>query len=262
MKIAFPLFPRTARGLGVVLALVCGALTLTARGPEVVVVTDLVAGTDFVAPTAEAPCYYLFRGGIERTIGQSVAREPIPTWDEVRAALEPELARQHYRLTQVGGPVPRLVFFCSWGAANLVTDDFEETDDETGDATTVTVNSNERDLRRLAGAAKAERHALSLVEADRLQTVLNEDRLYVMIAAFDAAALARHEKRLVWRTNISIPSRHHALPRELAVMMKSAGPHFGRDTAVPVMVDDRVRNAEVQIGTATVMETDVQPSAP
>ena len=61
-------------------------------------------------------------------------------------------------------------------------------------------------------------------------------------------------KKLLWRTAISIESRRTSLPENLSVMLASAAPWFGRDSEMPVFVDDAARRkAEVHIGTPVVV---------
>jgi hypothetical protein len=81
------------------------------------------------------------------------------------------------------------------------------------------------------------------------------------VAALDATALRQREKKLVWRTRISIDARRTDLVKSMGVMIASAGPFFGRHEDRPVVVDDILRkNAQVEVGEATVVE-DKPPKA-
>jgi hypothetical protein len=101
---------------------------------------------------------------------------------------------------------------------------------------------------------------LSGYEAEEINDAARQDRLYLMVAAFDALALAKKEKKLLWRTRISIESRRTSLPESLTVMLDSAAPYFGRDTELPVFIDDNLRRkADVQIGTPVVVPPTEDP---
>jgi hypothetical protein len=206
-------------------------------------------------PTKEKPVYYIILGGAERTLGDPIAGERMPD----PAALKFEIARalhsQGFLLTKLGGPRPHIAILYSYGTANLSTVDLEDTDPGTGETTTTTISFNRREIAALVGAFKADRHLLMSSEADRINEAARDNRLYIFIAAFDAEALAKKQKKIVWRTRISIDSRRHTLPESLRVMLASAAPHFARETEMPQFIEDADRRkAEVLIGTPTVVE--------
>ncbi|HEY1110761.1 MAG TPA: hypothetical protein VGE76_19065, partial [Opitutaceae bacterium] len=91
-------------------------------------------------------------------------------------------------------------------------------------------------------------------EADAINDAARQDRLYVMVGALDAQALAKKQKKLVWRTRMSIESRRTSLPESLTVMLNSAAPYFGKSTDLPIFVDDNLRKkADVQVGIPVVV---------
>lgn len=227
---------------------------LFAVGLEVLVVTDVIQDGNFVPPSADHPCPFVFLGGKERSIGAPSANAPMPEWPELQALLIEELAKRHYVATAVGGPQPRLALVCTWGEARLDTDEYEEMNDESGEVETVEIQYNRTLLRRLAGAQDRRTRGQSLAAEDRMNNVLTEDRLYVMIGALDVEALVAGERKLVWRTWISVPDRRNALPEAMAQMIADAGPHFGVESAAPVFIDDKIRRSEVEIGDAIVIE--------
>lgn len=235
-------------------------------GPEVLVVSDvLISPAEAARPTKDQPIHYIILGGGERTLGDAVAGEKMPKREDITRELAAALDSQGFRLTQVGGPVPQLAIVFTYGSANLSTADLNDTDPATGETTTSTIAFNHREIMALVGADKASRRLLMSSEADRINSAAREDRLYVFVAALDVEALAkRKEKKLVWRTRISIESRRQSLPDALRVMLKTAAPYFGTATELPVFVDDADRRkAEVQVGTPVVVpEPAAPPAAP
>lgn len=227
------------------------------RGPDVLVVGDASEEMpEEFRPAPGRPVHYVILGAAERTLGASIAGEPQPD----RAVLEKEVIRvletQGFVRTQIGGPMPQLALVITWGSANLMIDDFEETDDE-GETITSSLVWNRREISSLVGAYKANQRLLSSSDAEAINDAARQDRLYLMIAALDAMALVNKEKKLLWRTRISIESLRNSLPESLSVMLASAAPYFGRDTELPVFVDDNVRRkAEVHIGTPVVVPSD------
>ncbi len=255
----------SAAAAGVVFLLL-GADTFAAKpkpGPHVLVVGDIMPTipAEFVA-TADKPVYYVLLGAAERTLGAAWANEPQPD----KATLEKEviriLATQHFHRTQLGGHMPQLAVVVTWGSANLMIDDINDTNDA-GETTTSSLVWNQREIAQLVGADKANQKMLMSSEADAINDAARQDRLYVMIAALDAMALAKKQKKLVWRTRISIESRRTSLPESLTVMLNSAGPYLGRSTELPVFIDDNLRRkADVQIGTPVVVPPTAKEKQP
>jgi len=238
----------------VVASMSVGFAAKAKRGPDVLVVGDAASevAEDFI-PTPEKPVHYLWLGSGERALGAVWAGERQPD----RASLEKEVVRvlgtQNFHRTQIGGPMPQLAIVVLWGSANLMIDDIEETDDA-GGTTTSSLVWNRREIAQLVGADKANRKMLSGSEAEAINDAARQDRLYLMVAAFDAMALAKKKKKLVWRTRISIESRRTSLPESLTVMLNSAAPYLGRSTELPVFIDDNLRRkADVQIGAPVVV---------
>lgn len=227
------------------------------RGPEALVVSDAIEKMpEEFLPAPGRPVHYVILGSAERTLGASIAGEPQPD----RAVLESEvirvLATQGFVRTQIGGPMPQLALIITWGSANLMIDDFEETDDE-GETFTSSLVWNRREINFLVGAYKANQRLMSSADAEAINDAARQDRLYLMISAFDAVALVKKEKKILWRTRVSIDSLRNSLPESLNVMLASAAPYLGRDTERPVFVDDNIRRkAEVHIGTPVVVPSD------
>ncbi|MDD4892217.1 MAG: hypothetical protein PHU85_20030 [Phycisphaerae bacterium] len=256
-----------ARHLLPVISLLCAPILTHAEsrkpaGPDVLIVSDVPADqTTVTRPTADKPVHYIFLGGLERPLGQAIGGEPIPGRAEVQKEIGAALASQGYLPTQVGGPKPSLVIVFSYGTANLVTDEIAGLDSEP--STLVAYNS--REIFQLVGADKASQHLMLSTEADRINDAARNDRLYVFVAALDAVALAKKERKLVWRTRISIELRRHTLSDSLHVMLTSAAPYFGSTTELPVFLDDADRRkASVKIGPLKVLDDNVKhpPTAP
>ncbi|MDP3068789.1 MAG: hypothetical protein Q8N18_00795 [Opitutaceae bacterium] len=251
-----------------ILAALCAVMVAAADkkkpGPEVLVVSDVMLDPPALArPTKEKPIPYIILGGGERTLGDAIAGEKMPSREDVTRELVAALESQGFRLTKFGGPVPALAIVFTYGSANLSTFDLDDTDPATGETTTSTIAFNHREIMALVGADKASRRLLMSSDADRINEAAREDRLYVLVAALDVEALAkRKEKKLVWRTRISIESRRQSLPDALRVMFKTAAPWFGAATELPVFIDDADRRkAEVQIGTPVVVPDQPAPKS-
>ena len=240
---------------GLLAWLVCAAAQKP-EGPEVLVVSD-VRSKESIAlrPTKEHPINFIVLGGGERTLGDSIAGEPMPNRAALTREIEAALVSQGFTLTQLGGPVPHIAILFSYGSANLSTAEINDTDPATGETSTSTITFNRREIAALVGAFKAERHLLMSSDADRINEAAREDRLYVFLAAFSVEALRKKDKKVLWSTRISIPSRRRTLPESLHVMLASAAPYFATETDLPKFIEDADRRkTEVRVGTPTVVE--------
>ncbi len=247
--------PALALGLAVAAAFLAGARK--PEGPEVLVVSDVVAPGDAARfrPSKERPIHYIVLGGGERTLGDAWAGEKMPDKSALTAEIQRAMSSQGFTLTQVGGPKPDIALLFSYGSANLSSVDLEETDATTGETSTSTITFNRREIAQLVGAFKADRKMLMASEADRINEAARDDRVYIFIAAFDVDALVKKQKKVIWLTRISIPSRRHSLPEAMRVMLASAAPYFATETDLPKFIEDADRRkAEVVIGTPTVVE--------
>ena len=89
----------------------------------------------------------------------------------------------------------------------------------------------------------------------------NEDRLYISVSALDAQLFAKKEKKLLWRTSMSVGWRHD-FTATLPTLLASGGPFFGTDVKTPVFLDDRERrNFEVKIGESTTVPDSAKPNS-
>ncbi len=240
----------------VVATCLCAAAPKKPEGPEVLVVAD-VTGDPALAqrPTKEKPVYFVMMGGAERPLGDAIAGERLPSRADVAKEVVAALTSQGYQQTALGGPRPSLAIIFTYGTANLSTMELTDTDAATGESTTSVLAFNQREIAQLVGADKASRRMLMSSEADQINQAARDDRVYIMIGAMDVEALVKKQKRLVWRTRISIDSRRHSLPDAMRVMLASAAPLFGTHTDLPVFVEDADRRkTEVKVGTPVVVE--------
>lgn len=222
-----------------------------AQGPEVLVVAEQMQNVPApFQPAAgkKVPC--LFLGSTERDLGGPVAGEPELDPVKLQGAISGLLARRGYALAKLGSAKPLLAIIVTWGSARLVYDEFPS--DDGGSSTTTFFNK--REIARLIGAEQAHGNFRSESTAAAVNEAGNRNRLYVALAAFDADALARHEKKLIWRVFLSIESRGQTLPAALPAMLQSALPFLGRDTHGPTLVNDADRlHAHVELGDLIVM---------
>jgi hypothetical protein len=227
------------------------------RKKPVVLVVAEAASVDGVEPrpSADRPIHYIIGGAMERPLGGMVGLH-MPSREEVEASVVSTLAKEGFVRTEVGGPLPSIVLFISWGEARLESWEYQETDPTTGDTQSFTGAYNREEIAKLVGADKAKSSFRSNEAAETLNSAARANRLYIVVAAMDAQKLRKGEKSLVWRVRMSIPDDRTSLIKSMSVLLESGGPMFGRNFDEPVFVDEKRRRTKVEFGELKVIEDD------
>lgn len=236
------------------------------RGPEVLVAADAFTVPEDLRPSPGKPVYYVFSQA-QKSLGDSVAGVKMPDSALVERAVVAELAKQGFVRSQVGGPIPSVYIVALLGTSNFS----PASDDDIAFYQAMTLHGTIEEAAQMAFQNSARFKDKSKVETivgvGKLQNIqtpngskvaqaANEDRLYVSIIAFDALLWVKKERRLLWRTSMSIDWRND-FSTSFTAMLASGGPSFGHNLKEPTFLDDRDRrNSEVQIGEAQVVPDD------
>jgi hypothetical protein len=91
-------------------------------------------------------------------------------------------------------------------------------------------------------------------EMERLVDELFSSSFFVVASAYDLAALAKKERRLLWRTRMTVNAIGVNMVETIPPLIASAGPYFGRDMPDPVVLTKRIsRDGKVEVGTPVVV---------
>jgi hypothetical protein len=82
----------------------------------------------------------------------------------------------------------------------------------------------------------------------------SDDCYYVVASAYDYAAFTHQQRKLLWRTRMTVNSKGVSQVQSLPTLISSAAPYFGRDMAESEILSKRVKEGEITIGTPTVIE--------
>ncbi len=258
------------------------APTLAQKNPslDVTVITEMTpAGRGMPAATAASPRFYLTKTVGYHDEGQGFHGErPIPT-GVLEARLERALGSAHFLPAAPGHPAAVVMIFV-WGASNAL--------DATADpgpalpADTGTPDIGHRALLERAALIGGERFADGLAHALRQQDELQNanvggispleifesqsfanrrlveqaqaDCFYVVASAYDAAALARGQKVLLWRTKMTTAAQGVAMADVLPRLMVAGEAYFGRDMPGPALLSGPLDPAgRVEVGAPVVM---------
>ena len=83
------------------------------------------------------------------------------------------------------------------------------------------------------------------------------DVYYVVASAYDYGALLRKERRLYWRTRMTVAAQGVSQEQTLPTLIASAGPYFGKDMPeVEILSKRATPEGKVEIGEAVVVGTE------
>lgn len=86
---------------------------------------------------------------------------------------------------------------------------------------------------------------------------ISDDIYFVIVSAYDYAALAAGERRLLWRMMMTVATHGVSMKDSLSPLVLTAGPYFGRETAEPVALHRRARRGTVTLGPLKIVAGEV-----
>ncbi len=194
-------------------------------------------------PTAEQPVYYIPISSGYTQRGQPIAGEDeVPTkrvWPQIKKVL----AEQGYLVANRElKPMPKLILVFQWGTLNPLLED-NMIEDPTGENATLEFSqvSNLNEMLYVTGGFKALKQ--NVIDQEDALARATENRYYVIVSAYDLAISmqpkvnGKRQKKLVWRTCISVPSRRTDIFETLTPMIAQGSRYFGRTTDAPIEVE-------------------------
>ena len=190
-------------------------------------------------PSPDHPaCYVAYDAGYIEA-GDPIAGEKPPPAAAVAQALRATLASQNY-LPATSPSAPSLLIVYHWGLirrdSHQIRSTFRiepnlqarlalvATTRQAGDIENFLMD---RRLGRINPAFRVPRF-LSMPERDLLD-LARDDRYFVIVSAYDYAALTRRETKLLWRLKVSTRSPGESMAEALPALLSGGAPYFGRN---------------------------------
>jgi hypothetical protein len=237
------------------------------------VITELTdEGKKLPQPTQENPYYYIGSPLGFHQEGQGAFRDVKISNESMMKFVQNALATNHYLPASKEHPAS-FVLYIFWGAHSKLW----EKDPSAGEDGDGVVDINHRNLLSralLVGGAKfakelddalkqqAKYGAQSSTLSDpvylfsirdnltrNLMEQVLDDCYYVVISAYDAAAVVRGERKLLWRTKMATPSQGVSLVETTPALVASGSSFFGRAMTEPAIIGKRInREGKVELG--------------
>ena len=239
-------------------------------------------GKKIPSPTLEKPAYYSIMSSGYRHQGDGVSDEGKVSEEILQKFVETALANSHYLPADNAHPAT-LILFYFWG----VHSGFDAGDPESGDgghpdighknliqraqlvggvkfAHEFAVALDQRDQSRMASGSQGligmDPVYLFSIRSDINRSLVDQildDCYYIVVSAYDAAALVKGERKLIWRTKMSTPAQGVSLVETVPALVASGGTYFGRDMDEPSIIDKRInRKGNVELGELKVITMD------
>ncbi len=214
------------------------------RDIEVITVTDMTPeGRRQRAPTAGEPVYY-----VAASLGfkdlSSVGGDKPPPEEDVLRTITTALAKRGFLPASKATPPPTLALAFTWGTLNADMDYGFNPDEPPRQ------RNRQQILKFLGGykvgfsdrdfdAAMPPVAGLNFFDFDQrdFYDLAQEDFYMAIVSAYDLKAFKAKQRKLLWMTRISCPSRGFAMHDVLPTMLAIAGPNLGRETSRPVWVN-------------------------
>ncbi len=228
---------------------------------EMTVVTEFTDyGRTLPEATAEKPVYYLgvATGLTER--GNPVAGTHPPAQNYLGRLLQHSLTTNGF-LAADKTHRPTLTLFFHWGEHMPMDYDERQLFPEKAfhnlleRATLVGGRTFQRQLsqRIVYGDGPGDHSARN----EFLTSQASGDLYFVVVSAYDYAALVHGQRKLVWRSNLTVAATGVSMTDALPGLILTAGPYFGRPTPDSEILFRHVKRDVIQLGPAKVIETDV-----
>jgi hypothetical protein len=91
---------------------------------------------------------------------------------------------------------------------------------------------------------------------DYLYYQAQHDLYYAVVSAYDFAALAKNQRKLAWRTTMTVNATGVNMTETLPVLLSSSSFYFGRETTEPVAVMRDLRRGTVTLGPLKILEAE------
>ncbi|MDQ5980447.1 MAG: hypothetical protein QG602_3424 [Verrucomicrobiota bacterium] len=226
-------------------------------------------GRTLPEPTPEQPVYYVAHSQGYTQMGSSPIRENPPEREKIDGLLQRVLEKRGYLPAREISHPPSLALFYYWGSHTGI--DLRDVM-----ASPELIALRRRDIleraRLVGGMARVEKMAREMdsgipplqrmAREEHLGYQVNHDLYYVVVSAYDFGALTRGERKLAWRTTLTVNDQGVSMKETLPPLITSAMDFYGRDTGETLALERRISRGSVTLGPLIIIGTALPDPTP
>ncbi len=229
---------------------------------EMTVFSELTAyGRTLPEVTAAQPVYFVAHDEGYHPMGDIIAEHP-PLPSELERSVYAALADRGYLPAPDAAHAPSLVLFFFWGSHNK----FDQ--DQAGMFPELHARQILERATLVGGRAYARKlsnemeFGSSIVDHSAKQDFLRyqavQDMYYVVLSAYDFTGVAHGERKLAWRTTMTVNATGVSMRETLPVLVATGSFYFGRESREPVAIRRDVHRGAVKLGPLHILEENVR----
>ncbi|HVU32903.1 MAG TPA: hypothetical protein VHE61_05675 [Opitutaceae bacterium] len=215
--------------------------------------------------TPQQPMYYMTYAIGYRQLGEAVGGEHSPPPAQLEQALRQSLAKNGF-LPATREHAPSLVIFYFWGSHNRMDREMEAQFPELAAKYRLEramLVGGHHEVDTMARVMQFGENLTDLTpQYEYLRDQIVDDLYYVVASAYDFTALTHKERKLVWRTTMTVNAQGVSMKETLTPLIATAAPYFGRETSDPVIAERRISRWGVIMGEPRVVEGPQPARAP
>jgi hypothetical protein len=214
----------------------------------------------------QTPVYYVSHSDGFHQMGAVMGGEHSPMPEELEQTFRRTLTERGYLPASDQGHPPALMLNYFWGSHAALEPELAQMFRELNEQ-----NIIERAL--LVGGrfyARELRHEMEFgrtilggtLKRDYLRYQAAHDLYYVVVSAYDFKSVASGERKLAWRTTMTVNAQGVAMKESLPPLIYSGGFYLGRDSGEPMAIRRDVQRGTVKLGPLRIIEEDVKLPKP
>lgn len=221
-------------------------------------------GRLFRPVSPSAPAFYVAEASGFKSFGDVTAGEKPPAASELEGVMKKSLAINGYLPADQPGQLPSIVLIYYWGSHYKL-------DPDTAKLFPERAAQYQLERASLVGGKKYAAELAHRMEwgpspgenttdKEYLRHQAIDDLYFVVASAYDYASLTQGQKRLLWRTTMTVNAAGVNMRETLSPLIATASPFFGHETPTPEIAGRRLtRGGRVEIGEAKVIEEPAPP---
>ena len=211
--------------------------------------------------TPERPVYYAMQSAGFRALGEAVGGLRPPPAERLERVARQALAYNGYVPADEAHPAS-LAVMLTWGAYHspMARGIYSEIPADFSN-----LQSDSAAARRISQVLVGGGTSYRSRDREKYSALTDQaqgDLYFVLASAYDGAELARGNRRLVWRTYMTVGATGISMNESLGPLIASAGPYLGREMNEPEFTSHSIsRVGTVEIGPSKIIESDVKIEA-